>query len=570
MQLDAPVVVLLQHRRVGLPHPLLLLVVLALKLAQLLLLGVHVVALLLRLVERRLHLALLLARLLLALVLLAREAADERVLLEHAQDVVGEWHVDEAVQPGPPLADGALELRALFRDDFLVALQPLLLVALALDPHELLGQRLQLVLDRALAVLRAREVVAQRRAPEVFVGRAELPFEVLHLLTHARERRLLPRLRARLQPLLELACLGLQRARLALLCAGLLGRVLELDAQLLHLGALGLRQALPLLLRVAQLGLPVGQHARERLGHLLHVRDRRLGGLPPGAVALAQVPLLHLGGRRLRLLLDFLVVRLLRPLLLEHARRAVARALGLLDLGFHRRRLALDAVHIGHHLDARRLLRRLDLAQLLVRLLERAAEGPLEALVALLRRLHRVVVLVSRPLVRGARGLTLLLLGAQRREAVAALLDGVLGLVYLLDQRVFVHLRLLQLRAQPVGLRELRLERLELGGEHLDVLRLVEAVGLDRIERFCVVGRGEDVVEPLLEHLVLGERPARVLLVHEDDRVEHRGRDVHHLGHELVEVGALVAEARLVAVLVDRLQRRLEGLVLLALRLLHE
>ena len=39
--------------------------------------------------------------------------------------------------------------------------------------------------------------------------------------------------------------------------------------------------------------------------------------------------------------------------------------------------------------------------------------------------------------------------------------------------------------------------------------------------------------------------------------------DAHHLGHELVEVCALVGEALLVARAVEGLQRRLERLVLL-------
>lgn len=40
--------------------------------------------------------------------------------------------------------------------------------------------------------------------------------------------------------------------------------------------------------------------------------------------------------------------------------------------------------------------------------------------------------------------------------------------------------------------------------------------------------------------LVFGERPPGLLLVHEDDAFQHCLRDPHHLGHQLVEVSALV------------------------------
>lgn len=83
----------------------------------------------------------------------------------------------------------------------------------------------------------------------------------------------------------------------------------------------------------------------------------------------------------------------------------------------------------------------------------------------------------------------------------------------------------------------------------------------------CVTmtGRGRGAVT-----FVLGERPARILLMDEDDGFQDCRRDAHHLRHQLVEIGALVREASLLIVLIKGLQRRLESLVLTALRLLGE
>ena len=56
----------------------------------------------------------------------------------------------------------------------------------------------------------------------------------------------------------------------------------------------------------------------------------------------------------------------------------------------------------------------------------------------------------------------------------------------------------------------------------------------------------------------------------EDDRVEDRGRHAHHLRHDLVEIGRLVREGLLLALIGDRLERALECLVLPLLWLLGE
>ena len=189
------------------------------------------------------------------------------------------------------------------------------------------------------------------------------------------------------------------------------------------------------------------------------------------------------------------------------------------------------------------------------------------------RRFRRPVpvgVLVDCLLVLGAHTLELIAHRAPLRQTILGLLSGRAALCHRRLERLFALLIRALLLAQPVRLVEEGLEGLELRREHLDVLGLIRLVHLDGVERLRVVRRREDGVEAVLENLVLLQRPACILLVHEDDRVEHGRRDVHHLGHELVEVGALVAQAGLVALLVDRLQRRLEGLVLLLRRLLHE
>ena len=58
--------------------------------------------------------------------------------------------------------------------------------------------------------------------------------------------------------------------------------------------------------------------------------------------------------------------------------------------------------------------------------------------------------------------------------------------------------------------------------------------------------------------------------MNEDDRVEDRGRHAHHLRHDLVEIGRLVREGLLLALIGDRLERALECLVLPLLWLLGE
>ena len=56
----------------------------------------------------------------------------------------------------------------------------------------------------------------------------------------------------------------------------------------------------------------------------------------------------------------------------------------------------------------------------------------------------------------------------------------------------------------------------------------------------------------------------------EDDRIEDRGRHAHHLRHFFVEVGRLVREGYLFALIGDGLERALECLVLPLLWLLGE
>ena len=130
--------------------------------------------------------------------------------------------------------------------------------------------------------------------------------------------------------------------------------------------------------------------------------------------------------------------------------------------------------------------------------------------------------------------------------------------------------RLLLVGAQPYRRRELLVERAQLGFEQLLLLLLVLGDLADVVDRLRELRRREDVVELLLQRRVVAERPARLLLVNEDDRLEHGGRDAHHVGEQLVQVGAAVGEGLDIAVVVARLEHLLELLVLLLLLLLDQ
>ena len=96
---------------------------------------------------------------------------------------------------------------------------------------------------------------------------------------------------------------------------------------------------------------------------------------------------------------------------------------------------------------------------------------------------------------------------------------------------------------------------------YLDVLLLLQLV--DVLERLGVFGGGEDLVELFLERRRLAEGPVGILLVDEDDVLENRLGDAHHVRDGGVDVGALAGDGdALAGVLVQGLDHLVEVLLL--------